>query len=126
MVIWLELCCLVVATGPASSGLPMSFKRARAELEAGGSFTVPDRAVPEDTEAISQAGKKYRAFLLEKYSSGSLTAADTCILAHLHGEAGGVGAEDLGLHPSQASKHASNHLRCRSCSFSATFGPPVL
>ena len=92
----------------------MSFKRARAELQVGGSFTVPDRPQLEDTEPLEKAGKKFRSFLLEKYSSGNLTAADTCILAHLHGEAGGLGAEDLGLHPDQASKHASDHLRWRS------------
>ena len=92
----------------------MSFKRARAELQVGGRFTIPEQAQAEDAEALEKSGKKFRSYLLEKYASGSLTAADTCILAHLHGEAGGLGAEDLGLHPSQASKHASDHLRWRS------------
>ena len=90
----------------------MSFKRACAELNAGGAFTLPDDPGPEDLEKTETAGRKYRAFLLEKYSSGAFTAGDICILAHLHCEAGCLGAEDLVLNPSQASTHASGHLRC--------------
>ena len=91
----------------------MSFKRARAEINAGGAFTLPDKPEPEDLQRIQGAARKFRAFLLEKYSSGVFTASDTCILAYLHCEAGGLGAEDLALSPSQASKHASGHLRRR-------------
>ena len=90
----------------------MSFKRARAELNAGGAFTLPDDPDPEDLQKTETAGKKFRDFLVEKYSSGAFTASDTCILAYLHCEAGGLGAEDLALNPRQASKHASGHLRC--------------
>ncbi|CAE7212809.1 unnamed protein product [Symbiodinium sp. CCMP2592] len=89
----------------------MSFKRARTLELAGGAFTVDPEAHAEDTESLAVNGQKFRKFLLEKYSSGSMTAADTCTLAYLHTESGGRGAEDLGLDPEIATKHGAGHLR---------------
>ncbi|CAE7198914.1 unnamed protein product [Symbiodinium sp. CCMP2592] len=77
----------------------MSFKRARTLELAGGAFTVDPEAHAEDTESLAVNGQKFRKFLRERYSSGSMTAADTCTLAYLHTESGGRGAEDLGLDP---------------------------
>ena len=87
----------------------MSFKRARTLEIAGGAFTVDPEAEAEDAEVLCANGQKFRKLLLERFSSGSMTAADTCVLAYLHTESGGT--EDLGLDPETATKHGAEHLR---------------
>ena len=87
----------------------MSLKRARLLEQT--SFCVDDTAEREDAAYRKEAGVKFRKHLLERYTTGAATAADTCILAHHHTESGGLGTEDLGLHPDQASIHGSRHLR---------------
>ena len=111
--VWLYVCVYACVYVYSASSLIMSFKRARAELGAGGAFTLPQNPEAEDFEELQKAAKNFRSFLVDKYASGSISASDTCVLAYLHVEAGGQGAEDLALHPSQASKHASDHLRCQ-------------
>ena len=75
------------------------------------SFCVDDTAEREDAAYRKETGVKFRKHLLERYTTGAATAADTCILAYHHTESGGLGTEDLGLHPDQASIHGSRHLR---------------
>lgn len=87
----------------------MSLKRARLLEQA--SFSVEDTAEREDAEYRKEAGVKFRKYLLERYTTGAATAADTCTLAHYHTESGGLGTEDLGLHPDQATVHGARHLR---------------
>ena len=89
----------------------MSFKRARTLEIAGGAFTVDPEAEAEDAELLCANGQKFRKLLLERYSSGSMTAADTCVFAYLHTESGGRGTEDLGMDPETATKHGAGHLR---------------
>ena len=62
---------------------------------------------------LQKAGANFRRFLIEKYTEGSFTARDTCLLAFLHSEAGGCGAEDLGLRPETAGRHGAEHLRMK-------------
>ena len=89
----------------------MSLKRKRAELSAS-AYGLEDHWVREDDRAaLQQAGATFRSFLLERYTEGSITAAD-CLLAHYHTESGGEGAEDLALSPDQATTHGSQHLKC--------------
>ncbi|CAE7267823.1 unnamed protein product [Symbiodinium sp. CCMP2592] len=89
----------------------MSLKRARAQLSGSG-YGLEDFWVDEDDKAASAAaGAKFRSFLLERYTEGTFTATDTCLLAYYHTESGGEGAEDLALAPDQASTHGSEHLK---------------
>ena len=89
----------------------MSFKRARAEAAAGG-FAASSESLLEDSEA-KEAGQRFRRLLVEKYFDGSATAADVAQLAYWHVESGGLGGEELALHPRNASKHGAEHLRSR-------------
>ena len=88
----------------------MSFKRARAEYESRG-YGTADSEMQEDRAQLEEAGARFRRFLIEKYTEGSFTARDTCVLAFLHSESGGLGAEDLGLRPDTATRHGAQHLR---------------
>ena len=88
----------------------MSFKRARAEYESRG-YATADLETQEKQAELQKAGANFRRFLIEKYTEGSFTARDTCLLAFLHSEAGGCGAEDLGLRPETAGRHGAEHLR---------------
>ncbi|CAE7826908.1 unnamed protein product [Symbiodinium necroappetens] len=65
----------------------------------------------EDQGEIDAAAAEFRRFLLGKYTDGSFTAADTCLLAYYHTQSGGRGAEDFALAPDQASTHGSQHLK---------------
>ncbi|CAE7266931.1 PIF1, partial [Symbiodinium sp. CCMP2456] len=89
----------------------MSLKRARAELQAGGYGLSDDWLREEDQGEIDAAAAEFRRFLLGKYTDGSFTAADTCLLAYYHTQSGGRGAEDFALAPDQASTHGSQHLK---------------
>ena len=89
----------------------MSLKRARAELHAGGYGLSDDWLREEDKEEIDASAAEFRRFLLGKYTDGSFTAADTCLLAYYHTQSGGRGAEDFALAPDQASTHGSQHLK---------------
>lgn len=90
----------------------MSLKRARAELS-GSAYGIGDTWLGEDDKVASAAaGAKFRSFLLERYTDGTFTASDCCLLAYYHTESGGEGAEDLALAPDQASSHGSQHLKC--------------
>lgn len=89
----------------------MSLKRARAQLSGSG-YGLEDSWVGEDEKAASAAaGAKFRSFLLERYTEGSITASDCCLLAYYHTESGGEGAEDLALGPDQSTTHGSSHLK---------------
>ena len=90
----------------------MSLKRKRAELSASAYGLEDDWVREDDRAALQQAGATFRSFLLERYTEGSITAADCCLLAHYHTESGGEGAEDLALSPDQATTHGSQHLKC--------------
>ena len=90
----------------------MSLKRARVQLSGSG-YGLEDFWVGEgDKAASAAAGAEFRSFLLERYTEGTFTASDTCLLAYYHTESGGEGAEDLALAPDQASTHGSQHLKC--------------
>lgn len=89
----------------------MSFKRARTLEQIGGSVTIDAEQEPEDAEYREAAGKRFRQYLLERYSTGRATASETCTLAFLHSESGGQGTDDIGLPPEQASRHGTEHLR---------------
>ena len=99
----------VLAPGALEEGMTSSFNRARAEQQA--PRDVEDFRSHDDLAELRAAGSQFRRFLLDKYAEGSFTASDTCVLAYLHTRSGGVGAEELGLHPDQASRHGSEHLR---------------
>ena len=86
----------------------MSFKRARTLEIAGGAFTVDPEAEAEDAELLCANGQKFRKLLLVRYSSGSMTAADTCVFAYLHTESGGRGTEDGPGNGDQARSRASS------------------
>ena len=90
----------------------MSFKRARAECQ-GGTHLLPTNfgGHPDDQVRLQEGAKKFRHMLLEKYTEGSYSASDVCLFAYWHTEAGGLGTEDLALHPKTASRHGSEHLR---------------
>ena len=92
----------------------MSLKRAR--LEAAAEASSRDNLENEEWAATQLGAKKFRSFLIEKYLDGTTSAADTCLLAFFHGEAGGAGTEDLALGPSTASRHAAEHLRLQGVS----------
>ena len=81
----------------------MSFKRARTLEQIGGSVTIDAEQEPEDAEYREAAGKRFRQYLLERYSTGRATASETCTLAFLHNESGGQGTDDIGLPSEQAS-----------------------
>ena len=46
-----------------------------------------------------------------EYAEDFFTASDTCVLAYLHTQSGGIGAEELGLHPDQAFRRVSLVVR---------------
>ena len=89
----------------------MSFKRARASASSGG-FGVSSETLPDDEAGHqAEAASRFRRLLIQKYLDGTTTANDTAQLAYWHIEAGGLGAEDLALHPRTACRHAAEHLR---------------
>ena len=90
----------------------MSFKRARAELaSAAYSISSDDLLAEDELEQRKKAGEEFRDFLIQRYTDGTFSAADTCLLAHYHSQSGGLGADELALNPRHASRHAAEHLR---------------
>ena len=103
----------------------MSFKRARTLEQIGGSVTIDAEQEPEDAEYREAAGKRFRQYLLERYSTGRATASETCTLAFLHSESGGQGTDDIGLPPEQASRHGTEHLRLPDLGLAFFFGSSI-
>ena len=97
----------------------MSFKRARAELaSAAYSISTDDLLAEDELEQRKTAGEEFRDFLIQRYTHGTFSAADTCLLAHYHSQSGGLGADELALNPRHASRHAAEHcLHCCPCCF---------
>ena len=62
------------------------------------------------SEARVAARAALRDHLVTRYVGGLLTASDLAKQAYWHTEAGGVGLEDLAVHPDVAVRHAAEHI----------------
>ena len=88
--------------------LCIMFKRARLINDGSEHGAFEDPAV---LALKAEAGKQLRTFLLEKYCLDGLPASTVATIAYWCTKAGGLGVQDLAVHPSQAVKHGSEHIK---------------
>ena len=68
------------------------------------------RAFDEVVESRSEAGRKLKLWIYDRYLKGIMSAKDCCVLAYLHGEAGGVGCEEIAMRPDRTGGAFAKHM----------------
>lgn len=85
------------------------FKRARTQCRA-----PTDDVTTEDpvvTQSKEYWGSELRKFLLDRYCLEGLTGADVAAICWFVTQCGGLGVNDLALHPDLSAKHGNEHVK---------------